>query len=177
MLGIAAPVGERLEWNRRALAMAEASADPRTRLRWRGPLLNNLGWTYHELGEYAAALAAFERAVPAYEARGEPENVRIAHWAVARALRSLGRLDDAEAIQRRLAAEFEAIGSADPYVCEELAELTLARGDSQGAAPHAARAHAILAQDPQFKATEPDRLARLARIAAGEAPPAAVTPK
>ena len=72
-----------------------------------------------------AALAEFEAALAAYSVHGTDEQVRVARWALARALRSLARFDEALAIQLRLAAQ----GPADGYVEEELAELLLATGD------------------------------------------------
>jgi tetratricopeptide (TPR) repeat protein len=168
MLGIAAPAAERLDWNQKAVAMTERTADARTR-RWLASLYNNIGQTYLEQGNYAVALDYFRKALPAWEARGDPGSVRVARWMIARAQRSLGQLDDAESIQRALLAEYDRLGETDGYVCEELAEIALARGDAAGAKPWAARAHAALKDDPGLNASAPARLARLARIAAGEA--------
>ena len=169
MLGIAAPPGERLDWNLKALAMTERAADPRTR-RWLGPLHNNIGQTYLERGAYAHALDHFRQALPAYELRGDPGSVRTARWMIARTQRSLGQLDDAEKTQRELVAEYDRIGEPDGYVYEELAEIALARGDAAGAKAWAAKAHAALQDDPDLKANEAARLARLAAIAAGAGP-------
>jgi hypothetical protein len=99
----------------------------------------------------------------------------VARWTVARGYRALGRLDDAEAAQKRLLAEFAAAGETDGYVYEELAEIALARGDASAARPWAAKAHAALKDDPSFAASEAPRLARLAAIAAGN-PPAPARP-
>jgi hypothetical protein len=53
MLGILeAPA---LDWNLKALALAESSPDLRAR-RWRASLCQNIGWTYHDRGDFAAAL-------------------------------------------------------------------------------------------------------------------------
>ncbi len=61
---------------------------------------------------------------------------------------SRGRpLDDAEAAQKQLLAEFTAAGETDGYVYEELAEIALARGDAKAAQPWAAKAHAALKDD------------------------------
>jgi len=172
MLGIAAPPGARLDWNLKALAMAEGAKDPRAK-RWLAALYNNIGQTYLERRAYAQALEYFRKALPAYEQRGDGDGIRLARWTIARAQRSLGQLDDAEKAQRELAAEYERLGEPDGYVYEELAEIALARGDTAGAKPWAARAHATLKDDPDLKANEPARLARLAAIGAGAAPAAA----
>lgn len=156
MLGIVCPGTEGLEWNKRAIAMAEASPDPRAR-GWLGSLLNNTAWTLHDLGEHQPALDLFLRAVDFRRAAGAPEPLRIAEWSVARCLRSLGRLDEALEIQRRLAQ-----GPEDGYVSEEIAEILLAQGDPAAARPHFAEAHRLLLAEPGL---EPERLLRLAALA------------
>jgi tetratricopeptide (TPR) repeat protein len=169
MLGIAAPPPERLDWNVRALEVAERAQDARAR-GWRASLYHNIGWTYFERGEHATALGYWEKSLAAREAAGDPQRTRIARWTVARGYRALGRLDDAERMQRALADENRAAGEEDGYVYEELAEIRLARGDAAGAAPMAAKAYALLREDAWLAATEPARLERLAKIGAGETP-------
>ena len=167
MLGIAAPSAERLDWNLRALAMTERTSDARSK-RWLASLYNNIGWTYHERGDYVRALENIEKALPAWQARGEAEATRAARWSIARTLRSLGRYDEALAIQRALLSELQAAGEADGYVFEELGELTLARGDAPGAQPWFAMAYAALSSDAGLRANNPERLERLHRL--GTAP-------
>jgi len=163
MLGIAAPAAQRLDWDLEAVAMTEKTRDPRAK-RWLASLYNNIGWVYHDRGEYATALVYFEKAVPAWEARGNPRSVLIARWAVARAYRSLGRYDEALAMQRQLAAEYAATNAPDGYVYEELAELLLVKGDAAAAQPNFARAYELLAADAGLQASEPERLTRLRRL-------------
>ena len=145
-------------WNLKALDLSRSSSDFRAQ-RWRGSLLNNLGWTYHESGKPNLALPLFEEAVNLCEKEGDPERLRVARWAVARCLRSLGRLAEARAIQEELAGLTE-----DGYVSEELGELGLAEGDPQRAAPHFAKAYKLLGEDPWLVAEQPDRLARLREL-------------
>jgi len=163
MLGIAAPAPEQLDWNLKALAAADASADNRAR-GWRGSLLNNIGWTYHERGDHVAALDYWQKALAAREADGDVKRTRIARWTVARGLRSVHRLDEAEAIQLALVAETERERTPDGFVYEELAEIALARSDADAAKPWAAKAYAMLKNDIWIGANEPSRLARLARV-------------
>ena len=168
MLAIAAPPSQAIEWHRKALAAADAATDARTRA-WRASLLNNLGWTLHDRGDYAAALDCWRDALAAREAMGDVDRIRVARWTVARGLRSLGRLDEAESMQRALASELASAGTPDGYVFEELAEIALARGDRAAAQPWAAQAVAILGEDPNFRANDAARLARLADIARPQA--------
>jgi len=169
MLGIAAPPSERLGWDLKALALAEAATDPRAR-GWRASLYNNIGWAYLDQGDPKAALDFWQKALSAREPMGNAASTRVAKWTVARGLRAVGRLDDAEAMQKALLAEFEKTGETDGYVYEELAEIGIARGDAKAAGPWAAKAHAALKDDPHLAATDAPRLARLAAIAAGRAP-------
>lgn len=164
MVAIVEPPDGALAWNERALALAETSPDPAAQ-RWRASLYNNLGWTYHAMGDDARALDVFERAVPLREAAGNAATIRIARWSVARILRALGRIDEALATQRALLADHEAAGSEDGFVHEELAECLTARHRASEARPHFARAHALLSADAWFVANEPARLARLAEMA------------
>jgi tetratricopeptide (TPR) repeat protein len=163
MLGIAASPAERLDWNLKALATATASADARAR-GWRGSLLHNLGWTFHDRGDHARAVGYWREALAAREAAGDVARIRVARWTVARGLRSQGELDEAEAIQRALAEETERTGAPDGFVYEELAEIALARGDADAARPWAAKAYALLSQDIWIKANDAKRLTRLAEV-------------
>jgi tetratricopeptide (TPR) repeat protein len=167
MLAIAHSGREALEWNLRGIALAEASQNQDAR-NWLGTLYNNTGWTYHDdFQEYEKALELFERGVRFRTERQQKKETNIAHWCVARALRSLKRYDEALAIQQRLLAEHAADGTEDGFVHEELAECLLALGLPANVPRHAALAHEKLSQVSWFVAESPDRLARLAGIAAG----------
>ena len=167
MLGIAAPAAERLQWNLQAVSMTETTTDAPSK-RWLASLYNNIGWTYQDQGDYARALEYFQKALPAWEARGNASSILAARWSIARTLRSLGRYDEALVIQRALLAENESSGAVDGFVFEELGELTLALGDAAGAKPWFAQAYTALSADPSFVANEPARLERLRKL--GETP-------
>ena len=153
-----------LAWNERALAMADSSSDPEAR-RWQGSLLNNLGWTYHDMKEYPKALTMFERALAEQKATGgSDDNVRIARWAIARCQRSLGRYDEALKEQEALAAEYAKAGQPDGYVFEELGELYLAKQKPAEAKPYFAKAYTELVKDPFLRYNETARLERLREL-------------
>lgn len=158
MLGIVAQGEESLDWNHKAIARAEASSDERTR-NWLGSLLNNTGWSLHDLGRYEEALGLFEKAEAFRAKSGKEAPLRIARWCVARCLRSLGRYTEALTIQEKLAQ-----GDSGGYVSEELGELKLVMGDLEEAKPHFAAAYAALSLDDWFVANEPGRLARLKEL-------------
>jgi tetratricopeptide (TPR) repeat protein len=165
MLGIAAPGDDQLAWNLRALDLAERSPDPQAQ-RWRGSLYNNLGWTYHDRGDFARALELFERAAAWRAGQNQPRQARIARWCVARALRSLDRTAEALARQQALLAEAEAAGEPDGFIQEELGECLLALGQAEAARPHFAQAYGLLSQDPWLAEAEPARLERLKTLGA-----------
>ncbi|MCW2793225.1 MAG: uncharacterized protein JWO76_2323 [Nocardioides sp.] len=122
MVALVADPAERLARHEAALAVARGSADPQAR-DWDASLLNNLGVTHADAGDFEAALACFEEAQAARERIGDVARTRVARWMVAWALRNLGRTDEALARQRELKAELDAAGLADTHVDEELALL------------------------------------------------------
>lgn len=167
MLAIAHSGREALAWNLRGIALAEASQNEAAR-NWLGPLYNNTGWTYHDdFQEFEKALELFERGVQFRTEKKQRKETKIAHWCVARALRSLKRYDEALAIQQRLLAEHTADGTDDGFVHEELAECLLALGKPAEAPQHATLAHEKLSQVSWFVEESPHRFERLAGIAAG----------
>jgi tetratricopeptide (TPR) repeat protein len=163
MIAIVTPPDSALVWNVRALDLVEASTDPKAK-GWAGSLYNNLGWTYHDRGEFEKALELFERGFEWRKGQGQTVEARIAAWCVGRALRSLGRLDEALAAQLALQAEWDAAGGSDGYVEEEIAECLLALDRPSEAGPWFARAYKNLSEDPWLTRNEPDRLKRLAEL-------------
>jgi tetratricopeptide (TPR) repeat protein len=127
MVALVVPEEEKLEAHYKALSWARASGDEAAR-NWDASLLNNIGMTHADAGDWAAALAAFEEALEARQrqrpSRGDDGRTRVARWMVGWALRNLGRTDEARAIQTALKAELESVGEEDSYVDEELALLS-----------------------------------------------------
>lgn len=151
------------KWNQLAIDLADRSDDPKAR-RWLASLHNNVGWSHHAAGRYEEALREFQLALELRRERNEAKPVRIARWCIARTLRSLGRIDEALAIQRELARELSEAGERDGYVQEELAECLLSLGRIAEARPLFAEAHALLSADPWLINREPQRVRRLAEL-------------
>jgi tetratricopeptide (TPR) repeat protein len=90
MAAIAVPGLEAMEaWTQRGLELGEREPDAAY---WAGPLLNNLGWAYHDAGEYEQALEIFQRALAARER--DPDNQVAIGWAkeaIETTLKALGR--------------------------------------------------------------------------------------
>lgn len=166
MVAIAEPdAAEQIKWNEKALALAEATPDVRA-AGWRGSLYNNLGWTYHDMGDYEQALSLFEKALAWREANhpDQPETIRIAKWCVGRTYRSLNRLNEALTLQQALLAEYKGVGQTDGFVNEEIGECLLALNREEEARPYFTQAHEELSQVDWLVALEPERLARLKQL-------------
>lgn len=163
MLAIVSAVDEAAKWTQ--VALDYIAGHPGTE-HWRGPLYNNLGWTLFEADKFDQALAMFEQGVSIREALGQPRELRIARYAVIRALRALERFDEAIALGERVIAIADADGEDAPFVQEELAECHAARGDAAAAKAHAVRAIAALRGNPSFQKTEAARFARLLALSA-----------
>ena len=140
MLGIAAPEGDLLRWNRAAIDAANKSADERAR-GWLGSLSNNMGWAYIDQGDYEAALQMFEQAEAGWGKQGKADLVRVARWSQGKALRLLGRVDEALAAQRELEKD-ELTG----FTAEEIAECLLALNRLTEAKPYFSKAYDELSQ-------------------------------
>ena len=166
MAALAAPDREGFRaWTARGVALAGSSPDAAY---WAGPLLNNLGWAYAEDGDHAQALDAFERALAARERDGEPAQPEVARYAVGRALRTLGRADEAVPLLEQAVAWATESGSPDGWFHEELAEEYAALGRTDDARSQARLALPLLERDdPSF--TEHEQRSTRLRELAGEA--------
>jgi len=152
-----------LQWNRKALALAAAAADPAAR-NWDASLANNIGMSLHDAGRYDEALASFRTALAARERIDNAGRTRVAHWMIAWTLRSLGRHDEALAILRRLEAEYSEAGKPDGHVFEEIGENLLAQRQAEASRPYFARAWQVLSADTSLGRPDDARLARLERL-------------
>jgi tetratricopeptide (TPR) repeat protein len=132
-------------WNETALAQARASKDPDAR-RWRASLLNNLGWDLHDAGDPEGALSRFEEAAELRRQSGTPVAMEQAEWAVGRVLRTLGRFEEALAVQLGLASQPP--GADDGYVYQEIGENLRALGRVEQAESAFARARELLGPEP-----------------------------
>jgi len=155
-------VGDSEAWTARAVEIASSSEDPGVRY-WLGPLYNNLGWSRYGRGDAAGALEAFELALASRE-RDDPRPYarEIARYAVGKALRALGRSDEAAATLEECLAWAAAAGVEDSYFHEELAEDYAALGRDADAREQATRALELTAADD-----DPSRVRRLRDLADG----------
>jgi len=104
-----------------------------------------LGWHQVEKGEPKQALATFRRALEARERDpANLEQIEIARYAVAKALRLVGRPAEGAALLEQTVAWTERAGKPDGYFHEELAECYAALGRDEEAREHVALARSLL---------------------------------
>src|SRR3989449_72856 len=168
MMAIVEPSEKQLQWNLKALDLAENSVDEKAR-KWRGSLYNNIGWTYFEQQQYEESLLMFEKAVEFREKEGDLGKIMIAKWCVAKALRMMDHTEEALEIQRNLFEQYQAASKKSGYVYEEIAECLTVMGQDQDAQGWFAAAYEELSRDPRL-ANEQDRLNRLKELGKASQP-------
>ncbi|MCO4746214.1 MAG: hypothetical protein KC912_15560 [Proteobacteria bacterium] len=164
MAAISSHIDDAIGWTETGLALARESKDPGAQ-RWIGPLTNNLGWSYHEDDRFEEALASWNDCLAWNEAEKTGQGERVARWTVARGMRSLGRYEEALAIQLTVLIENKENREPTGFVHEELAENYLALGKETQATRHFVKAYDALRLDAHLKAKEPARLRRLRQLA------------
>ncbi len=152
-----------LIWNMRALELALKTDDERAK-KWPGSLHNNIGWSYHDTGEYELAMEQFEAALAWRQKEGNVRLIRIAEWCVGRVQRSLGEVEAALKRQQDLLQEYEQDGEKPGYTYEEIAECLYELGRKDEAKSFFKKAYYVLSQDIWLQAHEAERLERLKRL-------------
>jgi len=165
MMGIVEPPEKQLDWNLKAIKIAEETEDKKLK-GWLGPLYNNTGWSYHDLGQYKEALELFKKG---YEFRikiKDEQGARIQKWTIGRALRSLNRIEEAYRIQKDLEQEIiDKNITKDGYNYEELGECLLLMKREEDAKKYFKLAYENLIKDDWIKENETDKLTRLKKLA------------
>jgi tetratricopeptide (TPR) repeat protein len=158
MMAIAEPE-KALEWNMKALDLAEKSADARAN-KANGPLYSSIGWNHFERKEYQESLFMFQKYLESCEQLGDPIKIRTAKWAVAKVLRVIEHTEEALEMQRKLFEEYQTEGKRNGYVYEEIAECLLVLSQDHEAQEWFAAAYAELSKDPRITRDQ-KRLSRL----------------
>lgn len=161
MMGIITKAEESLQWNELAISIAQNTEQEMAK-RWLASLLNNTGWTYFSMGNYARALELFNDALEYRRKQNNIVEIHIAQWCVAKTLRMLGNVEESLSMQHAMLAErAEKNIQDDGYIYEETGECLLALGKPDEAKPHFAKAHELLSKDIWLQANEQPRLERL----------------
>jgi len=170
MLGIARPLPERLDWNLRALEVARALDGGRAPAAGVRPLdtTKSAGRT-STAASTPVRLGYWEKSLAVREGPATSQRTRIARGRWRAGIGALGRLDDAERMQRDLAEDNRAAGEEDGYVYRNWPELRIARGMP----PRGATRSEGLCAAPRGRLGSPQRNPRASNareIGAGEAP-------
>lgn len=163
MMAVIEPPKARAAWFSRALPIAERSSDPRV-MAWRAPLLQAIGDHAMEDGRFEDALAAFDRSYASLPQQTQLSRAVTSRCSKARALRALGRLEEATTLLLTLDRELREARSDDAFVHEELGECLMASDRAPEARQHFAHAYAKLSSNEWIRDNQPARLSRLEKL-------------
>lgn len=167
MLAIVTKHEQSLEWNLKAIEIAENSMHQRTK-NWLGSLYNNTAWTYFFSGNYETAYAIFQKSKLWYAEKALRNEEFIADWSLARTLRAQGKLQQALQAQLSLMQQRQNENfPEDGYIAEELGEILLSLGREEEARPHFSHAFTLLSNDIWIQQHEKNRLMRLEQLSNG----------
>ncbi|MFN5310136.1 MAG: hypothetical protein ACK5C0_11850 [Candidatus Kapaibacterium sp.] len=167
MLAIVTKHEESLEWNLKAIEIAEKSIHSRAK-NWLGSLYNNTAWTYFFSENYDMAYTIFQKSKLWYAEKKLRNEEFIAEWSLARTLRAQGHLQQAllaqlSLLQQRQNENFP----EDGYISEEIGEILFLLGREDEARPHFFHAFTLLSNDVWIQQNEKDRLMRLEQLSNG----------
>jgi len=153
MMAIVSDLEGQIIWAKKGIAEAEAGGITR----WLGPLWNNLGATYEDLGKYKDAVDAYLKARDYHYEHGNETNKMIADWAVGHAYRLNGDIEQADKWMRPVLDwslklnNREFIGWAN----HELGEIELARENLSSALDYLSKAAEYL-KEADMPSWDPD---------------------
>ncbi len=160
MMSVVETKKKKSEWTIRALAMAEASKDPRVRS-WCGHLHADLGWHFAELLQLDRALESFQRAASCFALEGSPRNASMARCWAARTLRMMDRVEEALTMQQEVQLELKQLGVSDGVVLEEIGECLRSLKRNEESQSYFKRAYDLLSTEEWLTNNEPARIKRL----------------
>jgi tetratricopeptide (TPR) repeat protein len=160
MIAIVVPKKKQPESAELALSLARNTLNERAR-QWIGPVANNLGWTYMELGQPEKAVKSFREALTYRVTQKDQTPIRLARYALGSALRASRQLDEAVSVLN----EALAMGGSIGFIEEELAECHSLLGETEQAKPLYQTAYEKLKANTDLAERDPERLSRLLRRA------------
>jgi len=142
MVAITGTPAEQVEWAYKGIREAE-SGDVTG---WLGPLWNNLGATYEDMGRYDSAYQAYLEAREYHYRYGTERNKVIADYAVGHILVRLGRYEKAGDWLKPVLAQCEAAEDHEfiGLTCRDLGEIGYASGNYREALDFYERAESLL---------------------------------
>lgn len=158
MIAIVVPKENQPERAEFALALAHKASKAKTR-QWIGPIANNLGWTYMDLGQPEKAVDSFMEALAHRLTQKERTPIRLARYALGCALRASLQLDEAVSVLNQALA----MGGSLGFIEEELAECLFSLGKAEQAKSLYEAAYNKLKANTDLEKRDPERLSRLLR--------------
>ena len=127
MVAITGTPQEQVEWGKKGIDQAMAG----NVTAWLGPLWNNLGATYEEMGRFDSSLEAYRKAREYHYSHGTDRNKVLADYAVGHALCNLKKYEAAGQWLRPVLTKFEEMRE-DEFIgltCRDLGEISYVSGD------------------------------------------------
>ncbi len=119
MIALVLPLEEQVTFTIKVIALAKASKSEAAR-NWVASLLNNLGMTYTNLGNWDSALSCFKEALEERKRIGEQSRIFVARYMIGWTLRNLNRNHEALDYQESLLQDLTEAGQSDEYVSKEI---------------------------------------------------------
>jgi tetratricopeptide (TPR) repeat protein len=134
MVAITGDYDSQIEWGLKGVAEAEAGKVTG----WLGPLWNNLGATYEEMGKLRESLDAYIKAREYHWKYGDEKNRLIADWVLGHSHRINGNRDEALKLLSPLVDWCQRVNDVGflGWTHKELGELSLSGADSTSALQH-----------------------------------------
>jgi len=139
MVAITGGKDDQVEWGLKGIKEAEAG----NVTGWLGPLWNNLGYTYEDMGKYRESLDAYLKAREYHHKYSDEKSKIVADWAVGHAYRLLSEPDSAgQWITQDMLAKFESLGDLEfqGWALKEMGEIAMLKSQPDSALTYFVRA-------------------------------------
>lgn len=160
MLSISQPPKYKNDWLQRAIDLGEKTDVPQAKL-WLAQLYLMDGWHAFDFRRFEDALRSFTLALKRPREPGEMTSLILIRWCVARALRALGRNQEALDIQRELLVEVSNSGKVNGYIFLEIAECLQLLGKTDEAKTYFESAYKELSVNGWFSDNKASELSRM----------------
>ncbi|MGE4131037.1 MAG: hypothetical protein AB7F86_05330 [Bdellovibrionales bacterium] len=160
MLFTILPLKSQDAWLQQALQLALESKNPKAKL-WLERLNYLTGWQDYDQRRYEEALSRFETAIAQMPLDSAKEDSLPLFWSKGRALRALGRVPEALALQMSILDRMNHLGLVNGHVYLEVAECKQLIQDLTQARTFFEMAHTALSTNAWFVDNRSDELKRM----------------